>query len=221
MVSQSLELKPSKVRDPEDIRKQFFRTQFDTEETALEFLNGVGVWDAVEDRSISIGKDGIMRSGGSPVGIREMQLPVAIGHRLLFGRALTITLGDLRREQAFWRSILRSPAKLRAAYARTPPTDSVPARKSAFAFQSAFGNTLPVHMEWERRTPCAVIQPVTGREMLIALAWLDLVSSSECRICQKCDIEYTHGGSRYCSVQCERANTMRNYRLRRKEQGTK
>ena len=43
---------------------------------------------------------------------------------------------------------------------------------------------------------------------------IDLVTGAECKVCQKCGIEYSIGGRKFCSWQCEHANTMRNYRKR-------
>jgi hypothetical protein len=84
---------------------------------------------------------------------------------------------------------------------------------------SDFANKLPVHMEWRGRHPHAVIQPITGRELLIALAWIDLVTGAECKVCNNsnCGIEYTRGGRKFCSWQCEHANTMRTYRINLEE----
>jgi hypothetical protein len=137
----------------------------------------------------------------------------------LNGRASIETLKSLQEEQKHWRELRRSHAKLRAAFAGGPSVGSAPYLKDKFAIESRFGNTLPVHLEWRGKHPHAVIQPVTGRELLIALAWLDLVTEAEGKICQnpKCRIEYTLGGRKFCSWQCEHANTMRTYRKNLKE----
>src|SRR4051812_34298279 len=72
-VSQHVERRLSRVADPEDIRKQLFRMDI-AEEAALDFLNGVGVWDALEDHNLSVNLRGVLLSGGEPVGTRDMLL---------------------------------------------------------------------------------------------------------------------------------------------------
>jgi hypothetical protein len=75
-------------------------------------------------------------------------------------------------------------------------------------------NTLPVHLEWRGKHPHAVIQPITGTELLTALAWMDIISGRESKPCQNCGNEYTGGGSKFCDALCERAHTKREYRKR-------
>jgi len=160
------------------------------------------------------GPNGSLLSGNESVGVREMLLYGSFGHRWFNGRAEVETVESLRQEQEHWRGLLRNRTRLRGAFGPGPSGDSRPYDKDRFALESKFGNTLEVHMEWRGRVPYAVIQPVTGRELLVALAWIDLVTGAECKVCQKCGIEYSIGGRKFCSWQCEHANTMRNYRKR-------
>jgi hypothetical protein len=216
-VSQRVERRLSPITDPEDIRKQFFRMKID-EKSALDFLNGVGVWSAVADTELVNGPNGSLLSGNVPV---EMRLSGAFGHRWLNGRASIETVESLQMEQEHWRELRRNRRKLREAFAPGPARDSAPHLKDKFAIESRFGNTLEVHLGWRGKHPHAIIQPVTGRELLIALAWIDLVTEAECRVCQKCDEPYTRGGSKFCSRQCEHANTMRTYRIKLREKAAK
>jgi hypothetical protein len=220
-VSQHAERRLSRVADPEEIRKQLFRMKID-EESACGFLNGVGVWSAIGDAQMIEAPDGSLLSGNAPVGIREMRLSGAFGHRWLSGRASIETVESLQGGQKHWRELKRNSRKLRAAFA-PQPASSTPHLKDMFALESQFGNTLPVHLEWRGKHPRAVIQPITGRELLIALAWIDLVTGAECKVCQNqnCGIEYTRGGSKFCSPQCEHANTIRTYRMNLKEKAGK
>jgi hypothetical protein len=214
-VDQGVDRRLSRIIDPEDIRKQFFRMAVD-EQSALDFLNGVGVWSAIEDAHQPDGPDGMLLSGNIPVGTPDMRLFGAFGHRWINGRASIETVESLLAEQEHWRGLKRSRTKLRAAFMPSPGGSATPHAKAMFALENAFGNTLQVHLEWRGKHPHAVIQPVTCRELLIALAWIDLVTGAECKVCQnpKCGIEYTRGGSKFCTWQCEHANTTRTYRSR-------
>jgi hypothetical protein len=216
-VNQHPERRFARVAEPEEIRKQFFRLKFD-EQSALDFLNGVGVWSAIDDPNQHEGPNGCLLSGNASVGLREMVLLGSFGHRWFNGRASIETVESLKQEQVHWRNLLRNRTKLKAAFGPGPSADSRPYDKDRFALESKFGNTLEVHLEWRGKVPYFVIQPVTGRELLIALAWMDLVTGAQCKVCQnpKCGIEYSLGGRKFCSWQCEHANTMRNYRKRRR-----
>jgi len=212
MVSQHIGRRFARIGDPDEIRKRFFKLKHD-EDSALSFLNEVGVWSAVEDHHLTAWTDGTLRSGNVSVGINEMLLLGAFGYRYFAGRALPVTVERLWTEKEHWRGLLRNPAKLRAEF--RPPLLS--GELDMFAINSRFGNTLQVHLECKNKHPRAIIQPITGRELLIALAWIDLVTGAEFKICQKCGIEYTRGGRKFCSWHCEHANTMRTYRINRKK----
>jgi hypothetical protein len=216
-VNQHVERKLACVEEPEEIRKQFFRMDID-EESAIKFLNGVGVWSFVEDLHVNVKPDGSLLSGNLPVGFREMEVKGAFGHRWLMGRALIQTVEMLQAEQAHWRELLRNRKKLRAEFGPAPPSSSAPYIKEGFALESQFGNTITVHLEWRGKRSYAVIQPVTGRELLMALAWIDLVTGAVVKVCgnPNCKTEYTHGGTKFCSLRCERANTKRASRHRTK-----
>ncbi len=216
MVSQHTERKPARIVNPDEIRKRFFKLKHD-EDSALNFLNEVGVWSAVEDQHLRTWSDGTLRSGNTSVGINEMLLVGGFGYRYLVGRALPVTVERLRQEQEHWRALLRNPAKLRAEFRPPPLSREWSLVRDRFAIHSRSGNTLQVHLEWKGKHPRAVIQPITGRELLTALAWIDLVTGVEFKICQKCRVEYTRGGRKFCTWQCEHANTMRTYRINRKK----
>ena len=209
-VSQKSEMKLAPIADPEDIRKQFFKIDELDENSALDFLNGVGVWQGVEDP-----RD--WQRTNNPR-IRAMRIQGAFGHRYFRGRAVVATVESLRDDQKHWRELLRNRTKLRAAFS-SPPVNVSQGAKEWSAMMSTYGNTLPVHLEWRDKHPHAVIQPITGRELLTALAWIDLVTGAECKVCQNpnCGIEYSQGGRKFCSWQCEHANTMRTYRMNLKE----
>jgi hypothetical protein len=196
-VSQNDKRRLAKVRDPEEIRNQFFKMK-DDEDSALEFLDSVGVWLAVSDMR------GQMDGTVAPR-VRETRFQGAFGHRYFNGRAQVISVEYLVSERNYWRELCRHRKKLRAAFGPAP-TDG-----DWFTLMS---NTLPVHLEWRDNHPHAVIQPITGSELLTALAWMDIISGRECKTCQNCGNEYTGDGTKFCDVLCERANTKRAYRHR-------
>lgn len=216
-VSQDIEPRLTRFSDPREIRTQFLKMEHD-EISALSFLDSVGVWSAIEDRHVAVRSDGTLVSGDDSVGRREMLLMGSFGHRDFIGRALPLILEELWAEQEQWRRLLRNPAKLKARFLPPPSGDRArPGDKYFFGLNTKYENTLPVHLEWQGKHPRAVVQPITGRELLIALAWIDVVSGAEFKVCQKCGTEYTWGGRKFCTWQCEHANTMRTYRAKKKK----
>jgi hypothetical protein len=188
------------IRDPWDIRNQFLKMKPD-DKSALEFLNQVGVWEADED----------------PLAVRgERLIAGPFGHRYFMGYARPITTEELSRQRDRWQSLMSSPTKLRAEFG-PPPAGKVPADQDAFALQSYFQNTLSVHLELKGKYPRAVIQPITGVELLRALAWLDVVRGAKFKVCanRNCAIEYTVGGRKFCEPKCEHASTIRRYRKKK------
>lgn len=201
-VSQSKKRRLAPVEEPEEIRKRFFKMG-DDEKSALEFLNSVGVWYAVND----------MRGGLEEVSdprILAMRFQGTFGSTYFNGRAMVVTPEYLAGERDYWRGLLldRSLSKLRAAFDPKSP--------DMHAMFATMCNTLQVHMEWRDGHPHAVIQPITGTELLTALAWIDLVWKREGKTCKKCGNPYTKGGSRFCDALCERAHTKRISRHRSK-----
>jgi hypothetical protein len=81
---------------------------------------------------------------------------------------------------------------------------------------SEFGNTLSVHLEWMGKHPHTVTRPISGTGLLAALAQIDLVNGAAVKVYQNpnCGIEYAGGRTKFCSLECERANTKRAYRHR-------
>jgi len=160
----------------------------------------------------------IIGAADSAATLNGMRLLGGFGHRYLNHWASIEGVDELRQEQKHWRELCRNRRKLREIFGPGPSGDDVPGHKEFFAVESQFGNTLPVHLEWHGKHARAIIQPLTGREILIALAWVDLVSGAECKVCQNrnCGIEYTYGGRKFCSPQCEHANTVRTWRINKK-----
>lgn len=203
------------IDDPEEIRRQFFKLEPD-EDSALDFLNRVGVWLAVDDKR---GREGMDPRLVNDLRVRATRFQGAFGHRYFNGRAVVATVESLHDDQKYWRELCKNRARLRAEFGPPPSGDSSAGQQEWSAIMASFGNTLPVHLEWRGRHPHAVIQPITGWELLIALAWIDLVTGAVFKVCRNpnCGVEYTWGRPKFCSLECERANTKRTYRRRIKQ----
>jgi hypothetical protein len=215
-VEQGLERRCAPIEDPWEVRDQFFRMKH-TEEAALEFLNRVGVWSA--HATVTARADRTLLNG-------------AFGLREFHGRALSLTLESLWRDQAHWRALLETPSLLRAEFGPPPGDNASPGEKSVFATKARFQNALPIHIEWSKgskRVPPsahAVIQPITGSELLIATAQIDLVSGTDFQICQRpdCGIPFSGRRRKYCCENCahvEAVRASRDREKRRKEHGKK
>jgi hypothetical protein len=114
------------------------------------------------------------------------------------------------------------PIALRAKLAHPPRDDASAAEKEAFAGSTEFGNTLPMHLEWKRgpgQYPRAIIQPMTGREFLIATAWLDIVRQEKVQVCQRtdCGRPFTGREQKYCSEPCAHLMAVRAFRERERK----
>jgi hypothetical protein len=203
-VNQEMERKLTPIDDAWELRNQFFRMKHD-EKTALDFLNHVGVWSAVADPHASASAGGMLLSGH-------------FGHRHFFGRALPLTLEGLWRDKEHWKTLLRpeNEVQLRAEFGTPPPEDAPPFEKSSFASKARFQNTLPLHLEWHRKGPRAVIQPITGSELLVATTQVDIVSGAARQICQRQDCGSPFSGRRrkYCGWYCGHIESVRAHRAK-------
>ena len=184
-VNQHIERKLARVSDPEDIRKKFFRMELDGESTSCFLNNEIGVWSMLEEPPEISATDSTEILSG-------MRLLGGFGHRYLNHWASIESVAGLQRAETVEGTVPESAETSGNAGTRSLHGKQ-PGHKSVFALLSQFGNTLPVHLEWRGKHTHAVLQPVTGRELLIALAWIDLVTGAECKVCQRCGIEYSSG----------------------------
>jgi hypothetical protein len=203
------------IEDAWNLRNEFLRMEH-SEEAALELLEKVGVWSV----------------GNSAPWSKAKYLSGAIGHRFIDPRQypLPLTIEELWNEQEEWIEMLKekSYAKLRAMFGPPPKQDPRPHDHFMFALNTHFFNTLPIHLEWKQQ-PQAVIQPITGRELLIATAWVDLVRRFEFQVCQKCGTPFTSERKRrFCppdrydiTSPCAHAAAQRSYRRRQSEKEAK
>ena len=205
--------------DPRDLRTEFFKLPHNAN-AAMKFLRKIGVWNAWKTRTLT--------STGWQIGttIPEMRLDGAFGHRYLSNlAALPLELKEFWDEQAHWKSLLRKNlAPLRAIFAAAPREEASSAEKDAFAVNTEFGNTLPIHLEWKTgpgQYPRAIIQPVTGREFLVATAWIDVVQRAKVQVCERrdCGVPFTGREQKYCDDSCAHLMAVRAFRERKKKVG--
>jgi hypothetical protein len=207
--------------DPRDLRTEFLKLPHTTK-AAVKFLGKIGVWCTWKIMSI---KSGSMSIGSS---VPEWRLDGAFGYRYLSHLSVQpIRSKDLWKEQAYWKDLLLCDLKpLRSEFAAPPGDGASPAERENFAVGTEFGNTLRMHMDWKSGTgqyPRAIIQPLTGREFLIATAWLDVVQQAKVQVCQRrdCGLPFTGREQKYCSDSCGHLMAVRAFRERQNGAGAR
>jgi hypothetical protein len=197
------------IEDAWALRNDFLRMEH-SEEAALKFLERVGVW--------GVGESGTYE-GAKPI-------QGAFGYRYIIDPQypFPFTIEELWDEQERWKALLGNPARLQAEFGERPKEDARPYDHFKFACDTQRQNTLPIHLE-SKLLPHAVIQPITGRELLTATAWVDLVSGSGVQVCEKCKIPFTsYRKLRFCppppghaTSPCAHAVAQHAYRIREEE----
>lgn len=210
-VSQDIDLQTDYL-DGWELRNRFFRLKFDkrNEPSVLEFLDDVGVWNAVLDNQ------------ASSVSAGKRLMAGAFGSRYFSGRALSVLLADLQAEQDFWRELLTKHDALTARFGPPPSSSASPAKRTTFAVETYFSNELHLHFEWRRGAPRGVIETITGREMLIATIHLDLLRGGKFQVCKRrdCAIPFSVKSKhkrKYCSWDCGHIESVRRARKREKK----
>src|ERR1035437_1276532 len=200
--------------DPRDLRTEFLNLP-NKQDAALRFLNKIGLWSTWKARTLIRGQWEL----GTP--IRGQRVEGAFGYRYFSHlAALPLELKELWRRQRYWKRVLqKNLTLLRYEFAALPRADASPAEQEAFAINSEFGNTLPIHVEWKSgpgQLPRAIIQPLTGVEFLKATAWLDVVQQAKVQICQRrdCGLPFTGREQKYCSDSCGHLMAVRAFRER-------
>jgi hypothetical protein len=194
------------------LRRRFLRLKPGDQEGALEFLRGVGVWQAESAPAASLEEGNKLVSG-------------AFGARAFNGRALSVPLDDFWRNQQWWRKTLRAPAALKARYGPPPGPSAKSIQKLHFALQTARMNELPLHIEWKRGGAFAVVETITGWEMMVATTHLDLLRHAVFKICARadCTIPFARASGHnqiYCSPECAHVVAQRALRERKKREKT-
>ena len=125
-------------------------------------------------------------------------------------------MDDLRGDAELWYKrlgSLRYPAKLRAEFKKPPPTNARPSDLDAFASEAGFTNTLPVSMEWEGKDPYAVVETISGWELMVATAWADVVGKAEPQVCDQCGTRFTWPRKKkHCRWDCGHLRAVRTYK---------
>jgi hypothetical protein len=208
-VSQATSVKVSEI-DGWGLRRRFLRLKPGDREAALQFLQGVGVWRAQSAPGASLEEGNALVSG-------------AFGARAFNGRAISVPLHDLLRQQQWWLKTLRDPAALKARFG-TPPAPSAKSIQKLFsALQTATMNELPMHIEWKRGGAFAVVETITGWEMLVATIHLDLLRHADFKSCARadCGIPFPRLSGHnqiYCSPECAHVVAQRALRKRKKRE---
>lgn len=208
-VSQATSVKVSEI-DGWGLRRRFLRLKPGDREAALQFLQGVGVWRAQSAPGASLEEGNALVSG-------------AFGARVFNGRALSVPLHDLLRQQQWWLKTLRDPAALKARFGTPPAPSAKSIQKLSFALQTATMNELPMHIEWKRGGAFAVVETITGWEMLVATIHLDLLRHADFKSCARadCGIPFPRLSGHnqiYCSPECAHVVAQRALRKRKKRE---
>lgn len=193
--------------DGREMRRRFQRLQH-TPEASLDFLNAIGVWSAYEHK-------------GKPLGSGQSELNGPVGSRYFSGYATPIDLGQLWAEQRTLDSQLRKPSLLKSQLGPGPGDDASPYHKAIHALTTRFQNELPLHIEWRKSKPIAVIETITGRELLTATTHLELIQGAKFKVCQRpdCAIMFpviSKHARKYCSYNCAHLMAVRKSRPAKK-----
>jgi len=189
--------------DGREMRRRFQRLQH-TPGASLDFLNAIGVWSAYEHN-------------GKPLGSGHSAINGPVGSRYFNGYAMPIDLDQLWAEQRTLDSQLRKPSLLKSQLGPGPGDDASPYHKAIHALTTRFQNELPLHVEWRKSKPIAVIETITGRELLTATTHLELIQGAKFKVCQRpdCAIMFpviSKRARKYCTYNCAHLMAVRNSR---------
>lgn len=194
------------IEEPLDLRAQVFKA-FNrdwSESTALDVLNSLGAWRTVNAN-----------------GLGSRCTKLAYGHRMeLTICVLPITLAEMHSDIERWYkllSALNDPTKLKSGFKRPPSVDARPHDLFAFAGDAHFNNTLPVSLEWSGKDPCAVVETITGWELMTATAWADVAGRADEQVCANCGTRFTWPRKKkHCRWECGHLAAVRKYKRKRK-----
>jgi hypothetical protein len=182
--------------DPFDLRTQFLKLDIDDQKKTTDFLSNIGVWNINEQ-----------------VGTDSMRIERTVGQRYVSGFASAFPVGDLRLAQERARrqmeSLEKDPKRLRAEFRQLEQQAGNPLRMP------------PLYFEW-RGDPAAIVQPITGHEMLNVTLQFDLITDAGVYVCEKCTTRFTSDRKRrYCSDLCMKASAQQAMRVRNREKRDK
>ncbi len=190
------------------LRRRFLQLKPGDWKAALGFLQKVGVWHAEADRRASLEQGNKLLSG--PFGARAFN-----------GVARSVPLDDFWREQQWWLKTLRDPQALKTKFGAPPAPGAKSIQKLSFALQTLRLNELPMHIEWKRGGAFAVIETITGWEMLVATTHLGLLRHEKFESCARADCgipfpRLSDHNQIYCSPECAHVVAQRALRKRKK-----
>ena len=144
-------------------------------------------------------------------------MDVSFAHRQVYGiRVLPTTLNELFEATKRWYVLLktlRNHVALKSEFGPPPRLDARPFDRYEYAGRAYFNNTLPVSLEWQGKDPYAVIETITGWELMIAAAWADVVSSAEDQVCAECKTRFSSPRKKkYCCWECGHLVAVRKYK---------
>jgi hypothetical protein len=186
-----------------EMRNRFLRLP-QTESAALNFLQEVGLWWTVEGLPPELGA---ARMGAAAV-------TGVYGGRYLSETALPVHLDDFWKEQATWRWTLKNQKEWKQLFTPSGATSEIEARTHAFS-------ELPLRVEWQEGRPIAVIETITGQQLLVATTHIDLIRHARFRTCQRpdCGIPFAVTSKhtrKYCEWYCGHLESVRKKRRRDK-----
>jgi len=190
------------------LRRRFLRLKRGNWKAALQFLQDVGVWQAEPDPKASLEAGNKLVSG-------------AFGARAFNGRALPVPLDVLWQKQQWWLKTLRDPAALKKGFGPPPAASAKSIQKLFFGLQTRMMNEFPMHIEWKRGGAFAVVETITGWEMLVATTHLGLLRHADFNSCARrdCGIPFPRRSGHnqiYCSTECAHVVAQRALRERKK-----
>lgn len=199
------------IEGPLELRNELLR-MFHTdwnEGAVLSFLERVGAWKLYDSQERGPDK----RTFVSNVTFRHRQV--------LGGRVPEVSMSDLQAEVKHWHRLLdslHSPVKVQKVFKQPPPATARPHDHFSFAMEASFVNTLPVSLEWERGNPYAVIETITGWELMVAAAWSDAVSHAKKQVCARsgCTTPFTWPRKKkYCRWECGHLEAVKRYKRKK------
>jgi hypothetical protein len=179
-----------------ELRRSFLQLKDGNAKTVFSFLQQVGVWEL---------KDPRVRNSRPEEPAQFLN--GYFGSRLLRGEILKVRRDHLQKTAQWWNDALLDRAALKKRFGSPPVAASEEIHKYIYAWQTATFNELPMHIEWDSGRPFAVVETVTGWEMIIATIHLDLLRGARFGICKRkdCGISFpklSKHEKKYCSVKC-------------------
>ena len=204
--------------DGSTARNRFLRMEWDDQSKVIAFLNHVGIWDFIPQPSILWTKELVGKS---------LLFDGVYGGRILEGMAIGVCINQLRALQKMWLDLLRDPGALRDRFGKPKPVRS----QEAWNFEPPLRwrhdrehlNTLPARFEWSNGRPIAVLEAVTGWEIMVAHTHADLLAGAKFQICKRrdCAIPFpvtTNHKRKYCEWGCAHLESVRKARREEKKQ---